>query len=86
MPAEIKKASTLFGEIKLQIEQARKQVAVVVNQSLTHLYWNIGNIIYQHILEGNRADYGKENFATLSRELTAEYGNGYSASSLRRMV
>ena len=69
-PLKIKKADKLFSEIKLQIEQARKQVAVVVNQSLTQLYWNIGNIIYHHILEGGRAEYGKEILATLSQELS----------------
>ncbi len=80
-PLKIKKADKLFSEIKLQIEQARKQVAAVVNQSLTQLYWNIGGLIHHHILQGNRAGYGKENIATLSQQLTAKYGTGYTASS-----
>ncbi len=62
------------------------QVAVTVNQSLTHLYWNIGRLIHHHILEGNRAEYGKEILATLSPKLTAEFGQGYNASSLNRML
>ena len=85
-PLKIKKADKLFSEIKLQIEQARKQVAAVVNQSLTQLYWNIGGLIHHHILQGNRAGYGKEIIATLSQQLTAEYGTGYTTSSLSRMM
>jgi hypothetical protein len=56
LPAKIKKADKLFGEIRAQIEQARAQVAVAVNQSLTLLYWNIRGLIHHHILDGNRAE------------------------------
>ena len=84
----VKKRSTdfLFQEIKLQIEKSRQQVTILVNQSLTHLYWKIGDIIYRHMLDMSRAEYGKEILATLSRELTNEYGNGYSVSALWRML
>ncbi|MBI2271636.1 MAG: DUF1016 domain-containing protein [Bacteroidetes bacterium] len=85
-PGRIKKTDVLFSEIKSRIEQARKEVAVQVNQSLTLLYWNIGNIIHHHILDSSRAGYSKEIVVTLSRQLTAEYGNGYSISGLWRMV
>ena len=61
-------------------------VALQVNQSLTMLYWNIGNILHHHILGGSRAGYGKEIIATLSRQLTIEYGTGYTSSSLSRMM
>ncbi len=56
----------LFGEIKLLIELARKDVADAVNRSLTHLNWNIGRLIHHHILQGNRAEYGKEILAIVS--------------------
>ncbi len=85
-PVKIKKTDMLFSEIKSHIEQARKQVAVAVNQSLSQLYWNIGGLIHHHILEGNRAAYGKEIIATLSQQLTTEYGQGYNYSALTRMM
>jgi predicted nuclease of restriction endonuclease-like (RecB) superfamily len=85
-PVKTQKTDMLFSEIKSQIELARNQVAVVVNQTLTHLYWNIGSLIHHHILEGNRAAYGKEIIATLSQQLTAEYGEGYTKSSISRMM
>ena len=37
-------------------------------------------------MKGKRAEYGKEILATLSQELTKEYGNGFSYSALTRMV
>jgi len=60
--------------------------AILVNTGLTILYWQIGNRIRQDILKEKRAEYGKEIVATLSQELTKEYGNGFSYSALTRMV
>lgn len=85
-PVKIQESDLLFSEIKSHIEQARKQVAAQVNQSLTLLYWQIGDIIYRYILDSSRAEYGKEIVATVSRQLTTEYGNGYSVSALWRML
>ena len=50
------------------------------------LNWKIGKRIQSYILQNERADYGKEILATLSQELSAELGRGYSYSSLTRMV
>ena len=76
----------LIGDIRRLIETAKHNVAVTVNAGLTILYWQIGSRIRQDILEEKRADYGKEIVATLSQELTKEYGNGFSYSALTRMV
>jgi len=76
----------LIGDIRSLIETARHNVAVTVNVGLTILYWQIGDRIRQNILKEKRADYGKEIVATLSQELTKEYGNGFSYSALTRMV
>ncbi len=76
----------LVGDIRSFIETARHNVAVTVNAGLTLLYWQIGNRISQDILKEKRAEYGKEIVATLSQELTKEYGNGFSYSALTRMV
>jgi predicted nuclease of restriction endonuclease-like (RecB) superfamily len=76
----------LIGDIRRLIESARQNVAVTVNAGLTILYWQIGSRIRQDILEEKRAEYGKEIVATLSQELTKEYGNGFSYSALARMV
>ncbi len=48
--------------------------------------YGIGKRIQTEILDGERADYGKEILATLSRDLVRGFGAGFSEKSLRRMV
>lgn len=50
------------------------------------MYWRIGQRIDTDLLAGGRAEYGKEIVATLSQQLTLEYGSGFSRSALTRMV
>ena len=76
----------LFEEIKGLIEEARRQVAQTVNAGLTATYWNIGKRINDDILKNKRAEYGKQIVSTLGRQLMDEYGNGFSAKNIRRMM
>jgi len=57
-----------------------------VNTELINLYWNIGRTIKEDIIKKERAEYGKQIVDNLSKELTYNYGNGYSRSNLFRMV
>ncbi|HAF30932.1 MAG TPA: DUF1016 domain-containing protein, partial [Bacteroidales bacterium] len=68
----------LFSEIKQLIDEARQTIAVVVNAETTKLYWNIGERINKDILKDKRAEYGKEIIKSLSRNLTEEFGKGWS--------
>jgi len=76
----------LLGDLRALIEAAREQTARAVNSALVGLYWNIGTRIRQDILQQKRAGYGEEIVATLSRQLTAEFGRGYTEKGLRRMI
>lgn len=73
-------------EIKTLIEQSKQEVAVSVNSTMTLLYWNIGKKINQEILQDKRAEYGKQIVATLSRQLSSEYGSSFSDKNIRRMM
>jgi predicted nuclease of restriction endonuclease-like (RecB) superfamily len=84
--APAKPADTLLHDLRGLIEETRAHVATTVNAALTMLYWRIGKRINEEILKGGRADYGKEILATLSQQLSEEYGNGFSYSALTRMV
>jgi hypothetical protein len=53
---------------------------------MTMLYWQIGCRIHRDILKEKRAEYGAEIVASLSRQLVAEYGSGFSEKNLRRML
>ena len=78
--------NNLFSEIKQLIEEARQTVAVAVNAATTILYWNIGHRINNEILDNKRAEYGKEVVKTLSKELTQEFGKGWSEQHLRHCI
>lgn len=76
----------LLADVQSMIEQTRAGVAQTVNTGMTSLYWRIGKRIQSEILQGQRADYGKEIVATLSRQLVSRFGTGFSEKSLRRMM
>mgnify|MGYP000088414447 CR=1 FL=1 len=76
----------LLTDIKRIIEESRNTVSIVVNTSLTILFWKIGNRINQDILANKRAEYGKQIIVTLSRHLVREYGNNFEEKNLRRMI
>lgn len=50
------------------------------------LYWRIGKRLNDEILQGGRAEYGKEIVVSLARQLEADYGRGFSEKSLRHML
>src|SRR5580658_1930083 len=76
----------LLIDVRKLIEEARERTAVAVNRELTILYWNIGNRIRKDTLSYERAEYGEQILSTLSRELTAEFGRGFSDKNLLHMV
>jgi predicted nuclease of restriction endonuclease-like (RecB) superfamily len=53
---------------------------------MTILYWHIGKRIRQDIIQSKRAEYGEEVIKSLAKELTAEYGKGFSRVAIIRMV
>jgi len=76
----------LLEELRRMIEESRRSLAGAVNAAMTMLYWRIGTRINQEILQGERAEYGKQIVASVSQELSREYGQGFSYSALTRMV
>ncbi len=53
---------------------------------MTQLYWNIGKLIKEEILQNSRAEYGKKVISALSSQLTREYGKGWSEKQLRHCL
>ncbi len=78
--------TSLFNEIKQIIDESRKHIAVSVNTAITATYWHIGNKIKNTILKGKRAEYGKQVILNLSKQLTAEYGKGWSKQQLQHCL
>ena len=76
----------LVAELRKLIDSARQRAAVAVNAELTLLYWQIGSRIHREVLAGQRAGYGEQIVSALGRQLTQEYGRGFSAKNLRHMI
>ena len=76
----------LLNELRDLIQSTRSGVAQAVNSALVLLYWQVGNRIRTETLKSERAAYGEQIVVTLSRQLAAEFGNGYSRPNLFRMI
>ncbi|WP_107850448.1 PDDEXK nuclease domain-containing protein [Oceanimonas marisflavi] len=68
------------------ISQAKQRAVVAVNSELTLLYWHVGLRINQEILDGERAEYGKQVISQLAKRLTAQFGKGWSKQQLRHCM
>ena len=86
LPAPVLPANRLLGDIRTLIESAREQTARAVNSALVGLYWHIGKRIREDVLQSKRAGYGEEIVSALGRQLTEEFGRGFSEKSLRHMM
>lgn len=73
-------------DIKRLIAQSKQQLAVTVNATLSMLYWQVGKRINEEILQNQRAEYGKEIVSALSRQLTLDYGTGWSKRQLHHCI
>lgn len=78
--------AALTNDIRRLIIESKAGLATTVNSALTMLYWRIGQRIRVEVLQGARAGYGKQIIATLSTQLEAEQGRGFSSKNLRHML
>lgn len=79
-------SNPLLADVRQLISAARQRVASTVNAELTQLYWQIGNRVNVELLQGQRAEYGKQVIAELAKQLTAEFGKGWSEQQLRHCL
>lgn len=84
-PVQVDEAS-LLGDLRTLVQSARRRIATAANATQTLLCWHIGRRLAQEHLQGGRAAYGKQILVTVSRELTAEYGRGFSYAEIARMI
>jgi len=78
---------SLIQDLRQIIEQARGQVAATANYELTMMYWHIDERINREVLGNQRAGYGKQIVATVSRQLQEEYDiKGFDEKNVRRMM
>ena len=75
-----------MADLRTLIASARQRIATVANSTTTVLFWNVGRRLLRENLQEGRATYGKQILATLSQQLTVEFGAGFSYAGLTRMV
>lgn len=79
-------STDLLAQIRKLIDSSRLRVAATVNSELTVLNWNIGGLFKQHLQFENRAAYRQQLVIRLSKDLTAQYGRGWSHQQLRHCL
>ncbi|MBZ0274468.1 PDDEXK nuclease domain-containing protein [bacterium] len=76
----------LVDDLRSLIESARQRVASAVNAEMVLLYWSIGERIKRETIGEGRAAYGQEIVYALSRQLSREFGSGFSRPNLFNMI
>lgn len=77
----------LITDLRQIIDEARNHVAATANYELTMMYWHVGERINRDVLGNERAAYGEQIVATVSRQLQVEYGKaGFTEKNVRRMA
>lgn len=83
---ELKDIDGLYTDISNMICKTKNAVMKQMNNSVISLYWNIGKKLTDEVLQGQKAQYGKNIIGELSDRLTVEYGKGFEKSSVFKMV
>jgi len=78
-----KEYKNLKQEIGSLLQKGREQAGRAVNSILLNTYWHIGKHIVEYEQKGDvKAEYGSELINQLSKDLTIEFGKGFSRSNL----
>jgi predicted nuclease of restriction endonuclease-like (RecB) superfamily len=79
--------TALHAELRTLIASSRQRLAGAVNAELTRLYWSVGERLRTEVLGGaDRAKYGDQLINRVGEQLAQEFGRGFEAKNLRRMV
>ena len=79
-------AAGLHAELRTLIASSRQRLAGAVNAELTRLYWTVGQRLQAELLGKERASYGAQLIDQLGQQLSQEFGRGFEARNLRRML
>ncbi len=85
MEHEVKRLSDSFvSDIRKIINDGRKLAYCAVNAAMIETYWQIGRRIVEEEQQGNAyAEYGTMLIDMLSKQMTLDFGNGFSPRYLR---
>ncbi|MGE5355485.1 MAG: PDDEXK nuclease domain-containing protein [Deltaproteobacteria bacterium] len=76
----------LIGKIGSVYQSAKIKIISAVNVEMLNAYWQIGKDIIEFEQNGKlKAEYGKQLLENLAKDLTLQYGKGFSRSNLNYM-
>ncbi|MDD3077628.1 MAG: PDDEXK nuclease domain-containing protein [Paludibacter sp.] len=83
METQLKPYNDLIHQIGILLSESRQKAIQSVNTILVQTYWEIGQHIVEYEQKGNiRAEYGSQLLDNLSKDLTLNFGKGFSRSNL----
>mgnify|MGYP003079772802 CR=1 FL=1 len=74
-----------YNHIKEILTAARNKVYASANYAMVEAYWNIGKSIVEQQGGEARAEYGAELMQELSKQMTADFGKGFTVTNLKYM-
>ena len=82
---ELSEVNIIYKDIKEKVINARTKMLKQIDTTMTEVYWYVGKTISELYKKSKDGTYGKRIIEALSNKLTNEFGNGFSAVSIRRM-
>jgi len=79
------KFEKVYENVKTTLEVARSKTYSAINFYVVEAYWNIGNLIIEAQRGEEKAEYGKFLIKNLSKQLTKDFGKGFTASNIRNI-
>ncbi|MDR2716577.1 MAG: PDDEXK nuclease domain-containing protein [Treponema sp.] len=73
----------VYQNIRTVLVAARQKVYSAINFAMVEAYWEIGRQIEQAV--GDRSEYGKGLLPYISKELSIEFGKGFTVRNLQAM-
>lgn len=74
-----------YEQIKRILSEARNKVYQTANFAMVEAYWNIGKSIVEQQGGEEKAEYGVRVIAELSKQMTTDFGKGFTVANLKNM-
>lgn len=86
-PIQLQQISTRITDgVGNIIEQSKRTIAVYLNSEVSMTYWKVGKFIAGELDAIGGDKYGSMIVATVSQQLTEQFGKGYTRAGIFRMV
>ena len=74
-----------YEQIKKILFEARNKAYQTANFAMVEAYWNIGKSIVEQQGGEEKAEYGVRLIAELSKQMTTDFGKGFTVANLKNM-